>query len=306
MHFDVIVVGGSFAGLSAALYLARAHLSVCVIDKGLPRNRFTDQSHGFLTQDGSDPKAMLATARAQVSSYPTVRFIHGQAVHAEKKGRDIAVTLDTANVLTGARLLLAFGIADVLPDVPGLVERWGKSVIHCPYCHGYEFSGQELGVLNLSPLSSHQALLVSEWGPTTFYLNGAEETDGAVLDQLARRHVVIEFTPVKGLAGSGEDLTHVLLEDGRSVAVDALYIAPKNELNSSIASQLDCQIDDSPLGSIVWVDEMKMTTISGVYAAGDIARGAHSVTFACADGVMAAMAMHRSLVFDASPQAATA
>lgn len=300
MYFDVTIVGGSFAGLSAALYLARARRSVCVIDTGQPRNRFADHSHGFLTQDGSDPKAILATARAQVGAYPTVRFIQAKALNACNEGPFISVELDSNEVITSNKLLLAFGISDTLPDIPGLAEHWGRSVIHCPYCHGYEFSGQKLGVLSLSSMSSHQALLVSEWGPTTFYLNGAEEPDGAVLDQLSRRHVGIERAPIEGLAGSGNKLTQVLLADGSSQNVDALFIAPRNELNSSIASQLGCQIDDTPLGSIVRVDEMKITTINDIYAAGDITRGAHSITFACADGVMAAMAMHRSLVFDTS------
>jgi thioredoxin reductase len=302
MNFDVIIVGGSFAGLSAALYLARANLSVCVIDTGLPRNRFADQSHGFLTQDGGNPKTLLATARAQVGSYPSVRFVHGKAVHAERKGHDITVALENANVISGARLVLAFGIQDLLPDVPGLKERWGLSVIHCPYCHGYEFGGQELGVLNISSMSVHQALLVSEWGPTTFFLDGAKAPANTLLEQMAKRHIAVEPATVKWLTGNGTDLTHLQLESGRSVRVDALYISPKNELNSHIASQLGCRIDESPSGSIIWVDEARRTSVDGVFAAGDITRGSHSVTFACADGVMAAMAVHRSLVFEALSQ----
>jgi thioredoxin reductase len=299
MHFDVVIIGGSFAGLSAALYLARARRSVCVIDSGQPRNRFADQSHGFLTQDGSDPRAMLATARAQVGAYETVRFIQGTAIDACKHGSYVSVELDSSDVITCSRLLLAFGISDTLPDIRGLAERWGKSVIHCPYCHGYEFSGRSLGVLNVSPMSSHQALLISEWGPTTFYLNGGDEPDAATADHLGRRNIRIERVTVDELVGSGPQLSQVLLADGRAHDVDAVFIAPRNELNSSIASQLGCQIDAAPLGSMVRVDEMKMTTINGVYAAGDIARGGHSIAFACADGVMVAIAMHRSLVFDA-------
>jgi thioredoxin reductase len=167
MHHDAIVIGGSFAGLSAAMYIARARRSVCVIDTGAPRNRFATQSHGFLAQDGSEPGAMLATARSQVAEYPTATFIDGEAVSAATTPHGFSVALATGEVRESARLVLAFGISDELPAIPGLVERWGKSVLHCPYCHGFEFSGQRLGVLNVSPMSIHQAMLIAEWGPTT-------------------------------------------------------------------------------------------------------------------------------------------
>lgn len=298
MHYDVIIVGGSFAGLAAALYLARARRSVCVIDAGLPRNRFADSSHGFLAQDGNNPQAMLATARNQISAYPTIKFIQGTAVDARKDVDGFTVALNSGEVLTSKKLLLAFGISDTLPDIPGLAERWGKSVIHCPYCHGYEFSDQKLGVLHMSAMSEHQAQLIPEWGPTTFYLNGAKPPEPAVLAQLQQRNVEIEPTPIQALVGDNGHLSEIKLQDGRSQAIDALFIGPRTYLNSDIAEILGCEIDDGPFGPIIKVDEMKMTNIADIYAAGDITRGAHNVTFATADGVMAAMAMHRSLVFD--------
>src|SRR6476661_6243197 len=137
MHHDVIIIGGSFAGLSAAMYLARARRSVCVVDAGEPRNRFAAHSHGFFAQDGSSPAAMLATARTQVAAYPTVSFVAAHALRAESSGDRFAVALDTGETLTAARLVLAFGVADELPQIPGLAERWGSTVLHCPYCHGY-------------------------------------------------------------------------------------------------------------------------------------------------------------------------
>ncbi|WP_149195324.1 NAD(P)/FAD-dependent oxidoreductase [Luteimonas suaedae] len=294
---DAIVVGGSFAGLSAAMYIARARRSVCVIDAGRPRNRFSEHSHGFFTQDGSAPGTMLATARAQVAAYPTVHFIDGKAVNAVKQEDGYSVALADGEVLEGARLVLAFGISDELPDVPGLAERWGKSVLHCPYCHGFEFSSQRLGVLHVSPMSVHQALLIAEWGPTTLYLDGASEPDAAALAALEKRGVAIEAAPVKALHGAGTGLSAIELAGGRMADLDALYIGTRTRFNSAIAEQLDCELDEAPFGPIVRTNDQKATSVAGVYAAGDITRGAHSATFASADGVMAGTALHRSLVF---------
>lgn len=296
MTFDTIIVGGSFAGLSAALYLARARRSVLVLDTGLPRNRFASASHGLFAQDGSDPKTMLETMRGQVTAYPTVQFRDLKALDAAQEGNGFRVTLENGEAATGARLLLAFGVSDILPALPGLTERWGRTVIHCPYCHGYEFSGKRLGVLNLSPMSAHQATLIPEWGPTTFFLNGGtiEPELAAKLDE---RGVAIQPEPVDCLVGEGTSLSAIRLRNGVEQPIDALFIGPRSRFNSDMAERLGCAVEDGPLGSVVTVDEMKATNVAGVYAAGDITRMGHTVTFACADGVMAALAIHRSLVF---------
>jgi thioredoxin reductase len=297
MGHDAIVIGGSFAGLPAAMYIARARRSVAIVDTGLPRNRFAARSHGFFAQDGSAPGDMLATARTQVAAYPTTTFIDGKAVGAATESDGFSVRLATGEVLEAARLVLAFGLSDELPTISGLVERWGRSVIHCPYCHGYEFGGERLGVLSLSPMSVHQAMLIAEWGPTTLYLNGNAAPDDAALAELERRGVAVEPAPVRALHGEGDGLSAIEFADGRTAAIDALYIGPRLHLNSDIGEQLGCEHDDMPLGKIIRTDGFKMTTVSGVFAAGDITRGAHSVTWASADGVTAGTALHRSLVF---------
>lgn len=296
MQYDTIIIGGSFAGLSAALYLARARRSVLVMDTGAPRNRFATASHGFFAQDGSSPGAMLATMRAQVAAYPTVRFLSQAAVDVGRGTEGFTVTPQDGEAVAGARLLLAFGISDTLPSLSGLAERWGHSVIHCPYCHGYEFSDRRLGVLYQSPMSVHQASLVPEWGPTTFYLNG-NEIDAEATATLTRRGVTIEPAPVESLVGEGVNLSAIRLCDGREQPLDALYVGPVSRFNSDIAERLGCEIVQGPLGSVITVDDMKATTVAGVYAAGDLTRMGHTVTFACADGVMAALAIHRSVVF---------
>lgn len=296
MRHDAIIVGGSFAGLSAATYIARARRSVCIIDAGAPRNRFAEHSHGFFAQDGSAPGAMLATARAQLAAYPTVSFVEGEAVAAGQQDDGFRVHLADGRSVEGARLILAFGVSDELPELPGLAERWGASVIHCPYCHGFEFADRKLGVLHLSPMSPHQAALIAEWGPTTFYLDGAK-LDSATAADLQARGVTIEPAPVARLRGEGRALSAIEFADGRTDRLDALFIGPRNRLNSPIAHQLGCEIEQGPLGATVKTDAWKSTNIPGVYAAGDIARGAHSVTWAASDGVTAGVALHRSLVF---------
>lgn len=296
MHYDTIIVGGSFAGLSAAMYLARARRSVLVLDTGKPRNRFAKESHGFFAQDGSSPLAMLETMGRQVGAYPTVRFLDRMATDAVHEDSGFRITLDDGETVAGSTVLLAFGVSDVLPDLEGVAQRWGGTVIHCPYCHGYEFSGQRLGVLNLSKMSGHQATLITEWGPTTFFLDGGTlEPD--LRAELERRGAVIEPRSVARLVGQGADLSGVQLQVGTVVPIDALFIGPAYQFNSDLPKILGCAVEDGPLGPTMTVNEMKATTFPGVYAAGDITRGGHTVAFASADGVMAALAIHRSLAF---------
>jgi thioredoxin reductase len=296
MLYDTVIIGGSFAGLSAALYLGRARRSVCIVDTGKPRNRAAAASHGQFAHDGSNPMTMLATMRRQVAAYPTVRFVDEAAVEVAPEGETFRVKFNQGEVVEGRTLLLAFGITDILPGLPGLAERWGKTVMHCPYCHGYEFSGKRLGVLNLSPMSVHQAALIPEWGPTTFFLNGGALDPAAAAD-LMRRGVTIERATVERLIGDGTTLSAVGLGDGREQALDALFIGPPYRFNSDIAERLGCAIETGPLGPAVIVDEMKATNVPGIYAAGDITRMGHTITFACADGVTAALAIHRALIF---------
>jgi len=296
MLHDAIVIGGSFAGLSAATYIARGRRTVAIIDTGLPRNRFAAHSHGFLGQDGSEPGAILVTARAQVEAYPTVSFISGEAISVSGARDGFVVKLADGTEVEGRRIVLAFGVSDSLPDLPGLRERWGNSVIHCPYCHGFEFSGQQLGVLNMHPRSSHQAQLISEWGPTTFYLNGGEIADDARAE-LEKRGVAIESRPVTALHGEGKSLSAIEFADGSERPIDALYIGAPTRLNSSIAAELGCAMEEGQVGPFIRTDGMKMTSVPGVYAAGDITRAMHNVTFAASDGVMAGVAVHASLIF---------
>ncbi|MCA8353213.1 NAD(P)/FAD-dependent oxidoreductase [Burkholderia cepacia] len=296
-HHEVIVIGGSFAGLSAAMQLARARRRVLVIDAGRPRNRFAAHAHGFFGQDGKPPAQIVEEAAAQLAAYPTVQRIAGDARTAERDadGR-FHVTLADGSRASADRLILATGIRDELPALPGLAERWGVSVLHCPYCHGYEVSGRRLGVLATHPLSVHQAILIPDWGPTTWFTQGVVEANHEEAALLDARGVRIERSPVVEILGDAPRIEALRLADGQVVPVDALFVGARTAMASDLAQQLGCAFDDGPLGPIVRVDAGKETSVAGVFAAGDASTPMSNATFASASGVMAGVAAHRSLI----------
>ncbi|ARN21906.1 NAD(P)/FAD-dependent oxidoreductase [Piscinibacter gummiphilus] len=298
MTFDVLVVGGSFAGLSAAMQLARARRPVCVVDAGAPRNRFAEASHGFFAQDGVPPFELLEQARGKLRAYPSVTFVDAFATSARADGGGFVLGLDGHAPLRARKLVLAHGVRDVLPEIGGLAERWGRTVLHCPYCHGYEVAGRTLGVLSTSPMSAHHAALVADWGPVTLLLDGPDTLSDEDRALLRRRNVAVATGRVVALEGDAPALTAAVLDNGRRVPLEALFIGPRTVPASPLADQLGCAFDEGMAGSAIRVDEMKQTTVPGVFAAGDAARGMHNATFASADGVMAGVAAHRSLVFD--------
>ncbi|MGE5925779.1 MAG: NAD(P)/FAD-dependent oxidoreductase [Gemmatimonadota bacterium] len=297
--FDVVVAGGSFAGLSAAMQLARARRRVLVIDNGTPRNRFTPASHGFLGQDGRAPTDILRTAREQVLAYPAAELRPDEAVRAAAGPAGFEVQLASGGAVRAQRLILATGVVDELPALPGLRERWGRSVLHCPYCHGYEVAGGRLGILAIGEASLHQALLLPDWSTDVMlFTNGAVEPDDEQRRALAARGVRIEARPVVEIIGEGEQLAGVRVTDsagGAVVPLDALFTSSRTRMASPLAEQLGCAFEDGPFGPVVRTDAWKETTVRGVFAAGDIARVPHNATWASADGVTAGIGAHRSL-----------
>lgn len=291
---DVLIIGGSFAGLSAANVLGRARRDVLVVDAGAPRNRFSSHAHNFLGHDGRPGSAILADGRTQLEAYASVELQNGAVESVRAAGDHFAATLTDGREVQARRVVLATGVQDVLPPLEGLAERWGKTVLHCPYCHGFEVAGGRIGVLAANAHAAQHAALISEWGEVTLFANGVEiDADGRAL--LARRGVEIVEGAVAALEGATPDLNAVRLADGSRVAIEALFI-PVSTRASPLAAQLGCALEDAPSGQIVQVDAMKRTSVQGVYAAGDAARGMHSVAFAAADGMMAGVALHRDLI----------
>lgn len=296
-RYDVIVVGGSFAGMAAAMQVARARRRVLVVDSGRPRNRFAHASHGFLGQDGRAPAEILATARGEVLAYPTAAYLADEALHARAVDDGFELTLASGSTVSADRLVLATGVADELPDIPGLRERWGVTVLHCPYCHGYEVADRRFGVLATGEMAAHQAQLVTDWSAdVTLFTNGFE-LDFEQRAALASRGVRIEERRVVELLGESPELSGVRLEDGETIGIDAMFIGLRTRMASPLAEQLGCEFDEGPFGLIIRTDPRKATTVPGVFAAGDAARVPPNATLAAADGVIAGGSAHQSLVF---------
>lgn len=293
---DVIVIGGSFAGQSAAMQLARARQNVLLIDAGVPRNRFAEASHGFLGQDGKAPHEIIREATSQLLNYPTVERLHGEAQHAARAGDQFVVRMANGANHHAKRLVLATGVTDTLPDIPGMWERWGNTVLHCPYCHGYEVRDRPLGIIASSPLSAHQAVLIPDWGPTTYFTQGLYEPTPEEAALFDRRGVTIERTPVVALLGDAPELRAVELADGRRIDMAAVFIAPRTRPTSGLAESLGCALEERPTGPFIKVDAWGLTSLPGVYAAGDATTPLHNATIASASGVLAGIAAHQSLV----------
>lgn len=293
MQHDVIVVGGSYAGLAAALQLGRARRKVLVVDGGQRRNRFAVHSHGFLTQDGTAAAEIAAVGKEQLLAYNTVRWLDGTAISAERTEEGFRVQIDGTEPQESRRLVLASGVVDHLPDLPGLAERWGQHVFHCPYCHGYELNQGPIGVLATSPMSMHQALMLPDWGPTTCFLNGSFSPDSEQREQLKERGVRLEYDLIERIEGALD----LVMKGGRVMKLAGLFVVARIDVAGSIAEQLGCDIEDGPLGRTIKTDPMKATTVPGVYACGDVARPGGSVAIAVGDGTIAGSAAHQSLIF---------
>ena len=290
---EVAVIGGSYAGLSAALQLARARRRVAVVDAGLRRNRFAAQAHGFIGQDGRAPGDIVAAGRADLLAYPTVRWHADTAVAAQADEDGFRIELAAGAAIRARRLVLAVGVEDRLPPLDGLAERWGRSVFHCPYCHGYELDNGRIGVLAVSEMSMHHALMLPDWGSTTLFLNDAFVPDDAQRAALAARGVAVEAGAVARLV----DTATVELRDGRRFALDGLFTMARTHIASPVAAQLGCAMDEGPTGAFIRTDAMQATSVPGVFACGDAARAAGNVAISVGAGAMAGAAAHQSLMF---------
>lgn len=295
MKYEAIVVGGSFAGLSAAMQLTRARRNVLLIDAGRPRNRFAEASHGFLGQDGVAPAEIRRRSLEQLARYPNFTLLEGEAVSAERCLGGFRLTMGNGKVLEGQVLVLALGVTDTLPAIPGLAERWGRTVLHCPYCHGYEIGGGPIGILASSPLAAHQGGILPDWGKTTIFVEPGVTFDEEQNAMLLARGVTIVTERVVELIGEGQGLEAVRLADGRVVEVHALFAQSKVAIASPLAAELGLRLEEGPQGFHIAV-EMGCTSEAGVFAGGDATSAMHNATLASASGVMAGVAAHRALI----------
>ncbi|NWF32295.1 NAD(P)/FAD-dependent oxidoreductase [Stenotrophomonas sp. SAM-B] len=292
-HFDAVVVGGSYAGMSAALQLARACRTVLVIDQGQPRNERAEKAHGCLGWDGVAPAHILEMGRQQLLAYDRVQWATDQAITATGSlETGFAIHCASGSCYQARRLILAHGVVDQLPDIPGLAERWGETVLHCPYCHGYEICGTNIGVLIASKAEAmDQVKALSQWGAITAFHAGALTTTD--VEELSRDLKAIGAAlEASALVGVTEKAT-LRLADGSVRKMEALFVQPDSSLASDLSTRLGCAIEDA---GCITTDSAKQTTIPGVFACGDAARFAGNVALAVGEGALAGVAAHRSLL----------
>jgi thioredoxin reductase len=294
---DVIIIGGSFAGLAAALQLGRARRKVVVLDTGLPRNRFAGRSHGLLGHDHKPPLDILAEARQQLARYPTIRLINARADSISGVIDDFSVLTADGESLGARRLILSYGVVDQMPNVPGYAEGWGTSIVPCPYCDGYEVAGQHWGLIWSGSQSHNQVRLFHDWTERlTVFADGHEIPPDIRADLERRNTPVIEgrITAVARLQGHGAT---VKLDTGPDVAVDILFAHPRNKPSANLHEALGLTTIDTPLGIVLKVDERRETSMPGIYAAGDLTNPLiPSVTTASWQGAMAGIFAQQSML----------
>lgn len=292
--FDVVIAGGSYAGLAGAMSLGRALRTVLIVDGGMPCNRQTPHSHNFLTQDGETPAAIAAKAIQQVMAYPSVQHRQDWVQSVTGVSNDFTVTLASGTVVGARKLLFATGIKDELPVIEGFAECWGISAVHCPYCHGYEYRGEATGVLVNGDAGAEHALFLNNWaGSLTVFTNGPATISPEKRAALAANQIAVVETDVLAVEHNDGYITHIVLADGQRIALRVLYARPAFTLNCPIPEALGCQLTD--LGYIQ-VDDLRKTNVAGVYAAGDIINPMRSVASSVGAGTMAGAAISRELI----------
>jgi thioredoxin reductase len=298
---DVLVIGGGAAGLSAAQMLGRSRRSVLVVDSGEPRNAPAQGVHGFLSRDGVSPAELLEIGRAEAGRYG-VRTVQGEAVTAAGSiAEGFSVTLADGRVLGGRRLLITTGLVDDLPAIPGLRERWGKDVLHCPFCHGWEVQDQAIGVLGKGPWSVHQALLFRQWSANiTLFLNDLVQPSDEELEQLAARGVKVVAGAVESLRVEEDRLRGVALAGGPEVAVDAVVVGPQVRARLDAFAGLGLQPEPHPMGigDFLATDADGATAVPGVWAAGNVTDMRAQVLASAAAGSWTAVVINNSLMAD--------
>ncbi|WP_203995715.1 bifunctional NAD(P)/FAD-dependent oxidoreductase/class I SAM-dependent methyltransferase [Micromonospora lutea] len=300
-RFDVVVVGGGAAGLAGALALARARRRVLVVDAGEPRNAPAAGVHNYLGREGMPPGELLAVGRAEVTAYGG-RFVSGRVDAVTRDDQGFVVTIDGERVVSARRLLVTTGLVDELPEVPGLTERWGRDVLHCPYCHGWEVRDRRIGVLAAGPLAVHAAKLWRQWSPQVrVLLNGGPPPGPQEAEQLAARGVAVLSEPVVAVESVEDRLVGVRLASGELVELDAVVVPVRMTARSALLESLGLEpVDVEHAGQVVGrqipADATGATAVPGVWVAGNVAEVSAQVIRAAAAGMTAAGMINMDLV----------
>ena len=302
-EYDVAVVGGGAAGLSAALVLSRARRSVAVVDAGAPRNSPAAHMQGFLSRDGMPPGDLLAVGRDEVQSYGG-HLIAGTVATVERgTGPGFRVILANGHQVTARRLIIATGLRDDLPDIPGIRERWARDLLHCPYCHGYEVRDQQLGVLGGTPDAVQHALLVRQWSSDVIFFPHTDTLTADDREQLIACCIGIVEGPVARLVVDDDHLRGIKLVNGTIVDRTAVFVRPRLIPNTDLLVGMGCAIDDT---GWVKVDQSGRTSVPGVWVAGNAANPRAQVITAAGEGSSVAIAVNADLVGQDVQQAVAA
>jgi thioredoxin reductase len=293
-RFDVIIIGGSYAGLSAAMALGRSLKKVLIIDSGKPCNRQTPHSHNFITQDGLPPKQIADAAKDQVLKYSTVTFHEDLAIGAVKAENDFIISTQRGESFAASKLLFATGISDQMLDITGFAECWGISVLHCPYCHGYEVKHKPIGVIANGDLGFEFSRLIYNWSKNLVLLTNGESTLTLEQTEKIKQHnIEIIEKEIMEIEHNQGYITDVVFKDGSKQKLSAVFAKVGFNQRSTLPEQLGCSINEQ---GFITVDDFQRTTIPGIYAAGDNTTMFRALSAATAGGTKAGAMINKELI----------
>lgn len=292
--YDVIVIGGSYAGLSAAMALGRSLKKVLIIDSGKPCNSQTPHSHNFLTRDGETPTNLAAIAKEQVLAYPTIEFVDGLAQNAKKTVDGFTITTAAHQIFKAKKIVIAAGVKDVFPSIKGFAECWGISVLHCPYCHGYEVKGKTTGIIANGEIGFEFTKLISNWTKDlTLFTNGVADINPDDQAKLLAKKINIVEKEIDEIIHENGIVKHLKFKDGSNQKLEAIYARVGMEHNTKIITDLNIELSEQ---GYIAVNAFKQTNVAGVYAAGDCTTMMRSVASSVADGNLAGAILNKELV----------
>jgi thioredoxin reductase len=293
-NYGVIIIGGSYAGLSAAMSLGRALKNVLIIDNGKPCNRQTPHAHNLITHDGEKPASIAEHALHQVFNYSTISLKKGTAVSAVKLAGSFKIGTEDGETFTASKLLFATGIVDVMPEIPGFAECWGISVLHCPYCHGYEVRNLPTGIFANGEIAFEFAKVISNWTKKlTLLTNGPSQLTPQQFTDLRRNNIKIEEAPLKKVKQRNGYLSQVVFNDGTSLDLKAIYAKLTFKQQSNLPAVLGCELTEA---GFIKVDDMQETSVKGIFAAGDNTTMFRSLSIAIAAGNKAGAMINHQLI----------
>ncbi|KAB1230527.1 NAD(P)/FAD-dependent oxidoreductase [Chryseobacterium viscerum] len=292
-NFDVIIIGGSYSGLSAGMSLGRSLRNVLIIDNGKPCNRQTPHSHNFITHDGKTPAEISQLAKKDVEKYNTVKFYNGTVAKTIKTTEGFDVEISSGEKFHAKKLILASGIKDIMPDIPGFAECWGISVLHCPYCHGYEVKNEVTGILSNGDMAYEFSKLIFNMTKNlTLFTNGKATLTDEQIEKLNQNKIILNEDEIAAIEHENGSIQKIVFNNGKEIALQALYAKIPFEQNINASGDLGCELTEQ---GFIKIDMMQKTTIPGVFACGDNVTMMRSVANAIAQGNFTGAVVNKEL-----------